>query len=249
MQSYCLSVQFYQWGECAAPGNPVPAFKPSACQGWDFYREGASLGWSPRAGAIWNKPAFQASLELSPFPLRPKATAARGSGAWPEARALTLTPSGPGFACCGVCHCVRWTELSLETPSFRKVQSLTPIFPFSQRCHQEGEVLWLAVAVPTPETGSCLRRKRVEKGHSPVPTSGPCLRHPFHNQGSFCWASREQLGWGPETQEEIHSRPRPQPTQDRQWYMRYPVEWGQEMIADQKWGEKNGTGQCGSWEH
>lgn len=109
-------------------------------------------------------------------------------------------------------------------------------------------MLWLAVAVPTPETGSCLRRKRVEKGHSPVPTSGPCLRHPFHNQDSFCWASREQLGWGPETQEEIHSRPRPQPTQDRQWYMRYPVEWGQEMIAGQKWGEKNGTGQCGSWE-
>lgn len=121
--------------------------------------------------------------------------AAPGSGAWPEARVLTRGP-GPGFACCGVCRCVHWTELSPKTPSFRKVQSLTPIFPFSQRCHQKGEVLWLAVAVPTPETGSCLRRKRVEKGHSPVPTSGPCLGHPFHNQSSFCWASREQPGLG-----------------------------------------------------
>lgn len=99
-QSYCLSVQFYQWGECAAPGDPIPAFEPSTCQGWGFYREGASPGWNPRAGAVWNKPAFQASPELSPFPLRPKAIVVRGSGAWPEARALTLTPTGPGFACC-----------------------------------------------------------------------------------------------------------------------------------------------------
>lgn len=79
-------------------------------------------------------------------------------------------------------------------------------------------MLWFMVAVPTPETGSCLGRKRVEKGHSPTPTSGFCIRYPFHNQGSSHWASREQLswGWGLERQEEIH---RPQPTQDIQgWY-------------------------------
>lgn len=99
-------------------------------------------------------------------------------------------------------------------------------------------MLWLVVAVPTPETGSCLRRKRVKKGHSPAPTSGPWLRHPFHNQGSFCWAARQQpfLDWGPERREEIHSRPRPQPTEDPQeWYTRYPVEWEQEKIAGQRW--------------
>lgn len=103
-------------------------------------------------------------------------------------------------------------------------------------------MLWFMVAVPTPETGSCLGRKRVEKGHSPTPTSGFCIRRPFHNQGSSHWASREQLswGWGLERQEEIH---RPQPTQDIQGrYTRYNVELGQEKLAGQRHGERNGSG-------
>lgn len=47
------------------------------------------------------------------------------------------------------------------------------------------------------------------------------------------------MGWGPERQEEIHSRARPQPTQDPQeWYTRYPVEGEQEKIAGQR--QENG---------
>lgn len=93
------------------------------------------------------------------------------------------------------------------------------------------------------------RKEGLRKDFPLPPTSGLCRRHPFHNQGSSHWASREQLfgGWRLERQEEIH---RPQPTQDiQEWYTRYPVEWSQEKTAGQRRGERNGPGQCGSCEH
>lgn len=178
--------------------------------GLGLLQRGIFSGVEPQGRSRLEQTSLPGFSRTEPLPSQTQGYSCRRK--WVLTHVLTLTPSGPGFACCGVCHCVRWTELSLETPSFRKVQSLTPIFPFSQRCHQEGEVLWLAVAVPTPETGSYPRRKRVEKGHSPVPTSGPCLRHPFHNQGSFCWASREQPGLGSRDTGRDPLQARPQPT-------------------------------------
>lgn len=95
------------------------------------------------------------------------------------------------------------TEVNIEflssLLSFRKVRSLISTFPFSQKCDQEGEVLWLMVAVPTPETGSCLGRKRVEKGHSPAPPLGsvsdtPSTTRvlPTEHQGSSRFGARVQ---------------------------------------------------------
>lgn len=92
------------------------------------------------------------------------------------------------------------TEVITEFPSslfsFKKVQSLISTFLFSQKCDQEGEVLWFVVAVPTPETGSCPGRKRVEKG----PSSTPCLwalpQTPLPQSGFFPLGTKGVAVWG-----------------------------------------------------